>query len=36
LAEIDALLQREFEGLFGPLARSHAAAERLVSSLPAI
>jgi lipoyl(octanoyl) transferase len=36
LAEIDALLQREFEGLFGPFARNYAAAERLVSSLPAI
>jgi hypothetical protein len=35
LAEIDALLQREFEELFGPFARGHAAAERLVSRLPA-
>jgi lipoyl(octanoyl) transferase len=35
LAEIDALLQREFGGLFGPFARSHAA-ERPVSNLPAI
>ena len=36
LPEIDALLQREFKGLFGPFAPSHAAAETLVSSLPAI
>jgi hypothetical protein len=30
------LLQHEFEGLFGPFARSRAAAERPVSSLPVI
>jgi lipoyl(octanoyl) transferase len=36
LAQIDALLQCEFKGLFGPFARSHATAERLVSSSPAI
>jgi lipoyl(octanoyl) transferase len=36
LAEIDALLQGEFEQLFGPLDRSHAAAESLVPSLPAM
>jgi hypothetical protein len=36
LAQIDALLQCEFRELFGPFARSHAAAERLVSSSPAI
>jgi lipoyl(octanoyl) transferase len=35
LAEIDALLQREFEPLFGPLDRHHAAADSLVASLPA-
>jgi lipoyl(octanoyl) transferase len=35
LAEIDALLQREFEPLFGPLDRRHAAADSLVASLPA-
>jgi lipoyl(octanoyl) transferase len=34
LAEIDALLKREFEGLFGPLDRKHANAASLVSSLP--
>jgi len=35
LAGIDALLQREFEPLFGPLDRRHAAADSLVASLPA-
>ena len=35
LAEIDALLQREFAQLFGPIDRSHAAAESLIPSLPA-
>jgi lipoyl(octanoyl) transferase len=35
LAEIDALLQREFEQLFGPLDRRRAAADSLVPSLPA-
>jgi lipoyl(octanoyl) transferase len=34
LAEIDALLKGEFEGLFGPLDRGHAAAASLVSILP--
>jgi len=34
--EIDALLRREFEPLFGPVARGHAAADSLVPSLPAI
>jgi lipoyl(octanoyl) transferase len=36
MAEIDAVLQREFEALFGPAARSQAAADSLVPSFPAI
>jgi lipoyl(octanoyl) transferase len=36
MTEIDALLQREFESLFGPVARNHAATDNLVPSLPAI
>jgi lipoyl(octanoyl) transferase len=35
MAEIDAVLQREFEALFGPLARAQAAADSLVLSFPA-
>jgi lipoyl(octanoyl) transferase len=35
MAEIDAVLQREFEALFGPLARAQAAADSLVPSFPA-
>jgi lipoyl(octanoyl) transferase len=35
-AEIDVLLRHEFEPLFGPIARAHAAAESLAPSLPAI
>jgi lipoyl(octanoyl) transferase len=36
LGEIDAVLRSEFEPLFGPLARAHAAADSAVPSLPAI
>jgi lipoyl(octanoyl) transferase len=36
LAETDAVLQGEFEPLFGPVASGHAAAESLVPSLPAM
>jgi lipoyl(octanoyl) transferase len=36
LAETDAVLQGEFEPLFGPVASDHAAADSLVPSLPAI
>src|SRR5262249_49993820 len=36
MTEIDALLQREFERLFGPVARNHAGTDNLVPSLPAI
>src|SRR5262249_27251021 len=36
MTEIDALLQREFERLFGPVARNQAATDNLVPSLPAI
>ena len=36
LAEIDAVLRREFEPLFGPVMPTHAAAESPVPSLPAI
>jgi lipoyl(octanoyl) transferase len=35
-AEIDVLLRREFEPLFGPVARAYAAADSLAPSLPAI
>src|SRR5436309_665124 len=35
LAEIDAALRREFEHLFGTVARGQAAADRLVPSFPA-
>ena len=36
LTEIDVALRREFEHLFGPVARGQAAADTLVASLPAI
>jgi len=36
LAEIDAVLRREFEPLFGMVGDDHAAADSLVPSLPAI
>src|SRR5262249_52022871 len=36
LTEIDVALRREFEQLFGPVARGQAAADSLVASLPAI
>ena len=36
LPEIDVALQREFEQLFGPVARGQAAADSLVPSFPAI
>jgi lipoyl(octanoyl) transferase len=36
LTEIDVALQREFEQLFGPVARGQAAADSLVPSFPAI
>jgi len=35
LPEIDTALQREFECLFGPIARGQAAADSLVPSFPA-
>jgi lipoyl(octanoyl) transferase len=35
IAEVDAELRREFEALFGPLARVQAAADSLVPSFPA-
>jgi len=35
LAEIDVALRREFEQLFGPVARGQAAADSLVASVPA-
>jgi lipoyl(octanoyl) transferase len=36
MAEIDAVLRREFESLFGPPARAQAAADSAVPSLPAM
>src|SRR5262249_1805120 len=36
LTEIDVALRREFEQLFGPVARGQAAADSLVASLPAM
>ena len=35
MPKIDAVLQREFEALFGPIARAQAAADSLVPSFPA-
>ncbi len=36
MTEIDAVLRQEFEPLFGPVARDHAATDSLVPSFPAM